>query len=185
MAHPAFTETTYAQLHYPGTSINPQEVNDMTFTNKTLKTVSNELVGKNFVYAGLDFVQAKYVINTVFAQGGFIKTSISDKIDYLVGDNPNTEKYGQAMRLISNGHPIQIISYDTFIEMINRCGVIEHDTAGFMLSGKTITKYLGNDNHVIIPEGVERIGPRAFDGCAFIETVSFPGNNSFKCLEFK
>lgn len=46
----------------------------------------------------------------------------------------------------------------------------------FTISGTTLKKYEGNEEHVIIPDGIESIADYAFYGAAGMQTVQFPGS---------
>ncbi|MBR0192325.1 MAG: leucine-rich repeat domain-containing protein [Thermoguttaceae bacterium] len=56
--------------------------------------------------------------------------------------------------------------------------VKSYDPASFgilRMKGKTVlSKYLGSDANVVIPEGVEAIGSKAFFGCGFVKSVTIP-----------
>ena len=42
---------------------------------------------------------------------------------------------------------------------------------GFIMEGKKLIKYIGDEKHVLIPDFVETIGTNCFDGCTNVETI--------------
>ena len=44
----------------------------------------------------------------------------------------------------------------------------------FIIKGRTLVAYKGEDTHVKIPDGISVIGEKAFSKCNFIETITFP-----------
>ena len=48
------------------------------------------------------------------------------------------------------------------------------DESDFKWDGNTITKYIGSETNVVIPDRATRIGYAAFDGCENITSVTIP-----------
>ena len=58
----------------------------------------------------------------------------------------------------------------------------EKNATDFIIEGSTLTKYIGNDSHVVIPNGVDTIGAHAFENNKTLETIEFP--DSLRFIEF-
>ena len=46
----------------------------------------------------------------------------------------------------------------------------------FVIENGVLTKYTGSGGDVIIPEGVTKIGSRAFKNCANLTSITIPGS---------
>ena len=46
----------------------------------------------------------------------------------------------------------------------------------FIMDGRILERYIGSDPDVVIPEGTQSIGQRAFMDCKFIKSVTIPGS---------
>ena len=63
--------------------------------------------------------------------------------------------------------------------------VIETSELDFEWDGTTITKYIGNDEKVVIPHKCRTIGKSAFEDCKFIRSIEIlEGVTSIDCLAF-
>lgn len=96
-------------------------------------------------------------------QGAFLVSAMSDKVDYLIMNDPGTvsEKSKRAWELEA-----EVITEETFNAMAGRQFDITAD--------HVLRKYAGLGGDVVIPEGVTSIGRAAFCYCEGLKSVVIP-----------
>lgn len=96
-------------------------------------------------------------------QGAFLVSAMSDKVDYLIMNDPGTvsEKSKRAWELEA-----EVITEETFNAMAGRQFDITAD--------HVLRKYAGSGGDVVIPAGVTAIGRAAFCRCEGLKSVVIP-----------
>ncbi|MEH7249255.1 exonuclease domain-containing protein [Neobacillus niacini] len=104
------------------------DLSEITVTVETINT-KNPFFGKNVVFTGeLSSLERKEAMQQVVNFGGFIKSGVSSKTDYLVvgiqdkslvGKEGRSTKERKANELIDNGKDIKIINEQDFMKLLN------------------------------------------------------------------
>jgi len=53
---------------------------------------------------------------------------------------------------------------------------VSADDSDFVIEGTTLVKYVGRDEHVVIPDGITMIGQGAFGKCRSLKSLDIPGS---------
>lgn len=114
------------------------------------------------------------------ARGGFLRSSVSAKTNYLICNDPNstTVKMQTAKEL-----GVPVISEKEFLQMAGTENVAKSTPAakivappGVTIKNGVLTKYRGGSKTITIPAGVTAIGKKAFSPSWDIEEVTIPGS---------
>lgn len=140
-----------------------------------------EFAGRAFVTTGLDDSQEEIIKDIVQSRGGFFRTAVSKNTDYLI-THPSipkwdiTSKYKTAQSWIEKGVNIQIMPFSKFMNLAERYTQSPSEKTDFLITKGVLTRYLGQDNIVIIPDEVTEIGSKAFAGCCSVDEVRLSKN---------
>ncbi len=172
---------------------------EASITLELMNNVGIEFIDKGFVHTELDYYQEINVKDQVIKRGGRLQTTVNGKTNYLIANyRCDTVKYTKALELIQKGQDIHIITlkefyrlmrkYDEYVastdiieRAMNKPALQKSDveesannfTDGFVIEKGTLTKYIGKEKIVVIPDGVKIIGANAFYGLT-IEIIQFP-----------
>ena len=131
--------------------------------------------GKRFYIGEWDSENSEPSFESSFAEylrkaGGIVEKTLNRFTDYYIElpykhywSRYEDEKVSQ---LIERGS-ICAMKYDRFMSL-------QADSSGFVTAGEKLFKYIGSEEHVVIPDGVRTIGNFAFFGCQNLESVIIP-----------
>jgi DNA polymerase III subunit epsilon len=118
------------QAYFKNNKFNNKKVviSDISVTVDTIST-NNPFFGKNVVFTGeLGLIERKEAMQKVVNYGGFLKSGVSSKTDYLVvgiqdkslvGDEGLSTKEKKANELIEKGKNIRLVNEKEFIKLLN------------------------------------------------------------------
>lgn len=138
---------------------------DTVFERAVARINQDGIAGLNFVVTGKlnTFENRNELKAFIENQGGKLMAAISAKTDYLIMNDANsdTEKKNKADNL-----QVEVITEEQFNHKAGRKFLISEDGI--------LSRYIGLDPEVVIPENVKKIHAWAFDDCITVEKVIVP-----------
>lgn len=175
-------ERLYEKSYYPCYGQNKQASDSFFFETDCFQADEDLVKGKTFCFTGkLSFIRRDIASKVIEQAGGYFKTSLSSKVDYLVvGDlsflGDESEKLRKVREYREKGYPIEILTEQQFQEMVVYEGkhiteeMIAADSEAFLSSNQCNLLYGKN---VCVSEGFNREIWRRLSHLGISSGVSF------------
>lgn len=110
-------------------SVSPDRIVDEEDINIGQLDETSEIVGKSFVLTGKLAIMSRPALKSwIKKAGGFVKTDVSHRTDYVVAGLEPGQKYFKAQRL-----KVKVLQEEEFLELFKSCG---HDVDGLRAEEK-------------------------------------------------